>query len=750
MSCCTKSLFPEIGTQGAQGVQGPQGFQGATGSSQPPTPRVGFSTSQQTTPFVIAIENLVYSLDMFPVSGPFSFLNNNLGAYFDFPTAFVVEIKQEGDYIVTMSSDFVLTAGPGPQQLIQLILMDGGFTPLAYEGRQIESTATQAGSVTLCQTFHFTAGQQLRFGVESVCAILPSLQAINSSFSVILLEAVVGSQGATGPQGPQGIQGSAPAQVRALARYNVDATGSVGPAGGWAFDPTLTTGAPVNIPWTNTTPGLGLATPWEDDVDDYFTMGGGGVLTFNIGGKYRLSTGAAILSSESLAPVGTQILYNGQAIFGAAPGCGGFSSPISLVGTPVGGLYQSAYSVGCDTLCDISAGDTCAIVLYAGAGAGGVTSEVANASNFCVELVTDPGVGPTGPAGMQGAVGLQGATGPQGDVGLQGATGPQGAQGPTGPPAPTNVIRYFEDFVGGYFSTQASSANLVNTQNNQTAALTLSSALPVAFTSTLNVGAGSVQGAYLWARNMGATGVAQWPNNPNLAGCVGIMNFLYRSTSLFSSWPWSRIFITRSDSLASGTAPRTQTATTLATAAKKLTYTSSFFYDAQYTTSASQTGTPVVSTIPGVPDGFYNGLSFCTRDCPNNAMSLTAGIPYSDNVDGFQMNLYKLAGVSYLSFVGLAASVVLFAEQIVIANLAGETIYVTKCTFDAQAGTVLLQLIYADGTSIDRTYSTSLGMDTTKTYGFINDLVFNNTTINYKFFSINYDYVNLEIVRTIV
>lgn len=331
-----------------------------------------------------------------------------------------------------------------------------------------------------------------------------------------------------------------------------------------------------------------------------------------------------------------------------------------------------------------------------------------------------------------------------------GGVGPQGAQGPTGPPAPTNVIRYFEDFVGGYLSTQASSANLVNTQNNQTAALTLSSALPVAFTSTLNVGAGSVQGAYLWARNMGATGVAQWPNNPNIAGCVGVMNFLYRSTSLFSSWPWSRIFITRSDSLASGTAPRTQTATTLATAAKKLTYTSAFFYDAQYTTSASSTGTPVVSTIPGVPDGFYNGLSFCTRDCPNNAMSLTAGIPYSDNVDGFQMNLYKLAGVSYLSFVGLAASVVLFAEQIVIANLVGETIYVTKCTFDAQAGTVLLQLIYADGSSIDRTYSTSLGMDTTKTYGFINDLVFNNTNINYKFFSINYDYVNLEIERIIV
>jgi len=351
---------------------------------------------------------------------------------------------------------------------------------------------------------------------------------------------------------------------------------------------------------------------------------------------------------------------------------------------------------------------------------------------------------------LEGVLGPQGVAGPQGAQGVQGAAGPQGAQGPTGPPAPTNVIRYFEDFVGGYFSTQASSANLVNTQNNQTAALTLSSALPVAFTSTLNVGAGSVQGAYLWARNMGATGVAQWPNNPNIAGCVGIMNFLYRSTSLFSSWPWSRIFITRSDSLGSGTAPRTQTATTLATAAKKLTYTSAFFYDAQYTTSASQTGTPVVSTIPGVPDNFYNGLSFCTRDCPNNAMSLTAGIPYSDNVDGFQMNLYKLAGVSYLSFVGLAASVVLFAEQIVIANLVGEEIYVTKCTFDAQAGTVLLQLIYADGSSIDRTYSTSLGMNTTKSYGFINDLVFNNTNINYKFFSINYDYVNLEIERIIV
>ena len=359
-------------------------------------------------------------MDFFPVSGPYSYLENPLGAYFDFPSAFVVEIQQTGDYLVTMSADFVLTVVPPPQQLLQLALTDSGFTPLAYEGRQIDPTDTQGGSITLVQTFRFTAGQQLRFVVEAVASALPGTEVINANWGIELMQSVVGAQGAQGAQGPIGAQGSAPAQIRALARYNVDATGSVGPAGGWQFDPTTTVPGPVNIPWTNSTPGLALATPFEEDPDGYFTMGAGGVLTFNIGGKYRLSTGQAILSTETLAPVGSQLLHNGQSVFAAAPGCGSFSNQIPLAGTPVAGIYPYAYSLGCDTLVETQAGDTVAVVLYAGGGAGGLTSECAQASNFCVQLITDPGVGPQGPTGPIGAQGPQGPAGPPVDAWLVG------------------------------------------------------------------------------------------------------------------------------------------------------------------------------------------------------------------------------------------------------------------------------------------------------------------------------------------
>lgn len=321
-----------------------------------------------------------------------------------------------------------------------------------------------------------------------------------------------------------------------------------------------------------------------------------------------------------------------------------------------------------------------------------------------------------------------------------GAQGPQGAIGPTGPAGPVN-LRYYEDFGFSYISTQASSSNFANTQNTQTALLAAYTALPLGITSLINVGAGSVQGAYAWMRSL-----TTWPNNPNLADCVGILNILYRSTSLFSTWPWSRFYIGRNDSLSSGTPPRPQTLTTLITGNKKLTYTSAFWYPASYITSANQTGTPVTSTIAGIPNGFYNGLSLCSTNCALNAMSLSAGIPYSDNVNGFQMNMYNLAGVSYLSFVGLSASAVLFAEQVALPALAVETVYVTKCTLDCAADTVLLQLIYPDGTSVDRTYSTNL-LTKTITYGFLNDLVYNNVNVNYKFFEINYDYINLEIER---
>lgn len=415
MSCCPKSVLPSAGLTGPTGATGSPGVTGPTGPTGGGVPQRAFS-SYYAGPFPIAIQNLVYRLPLLPPSGPYSF-NNNTPPAFQYNGSFELVILEEGDYAVYLSADFDDNGMATPAQVLQVALTDS--TPsFSYGSAQINWPAgnTSKLSATFSQTFHFLANELLSFSVQSITgAGLPNVEVFDAIWSVVKLE---------GAEGPTGATGVVPNEVRAIARYNIDPTGSVGPAGGLAFDPTTTVPGPFNVPWSAAPVGLGLAEPFEEDPLNYFTMIGN-VLTFNQTGKYQISTGMAVLSTENLEPVGAQILYNGQSIFAAAPGCGSFSNAIPLTGTPVFPIYPNAYSLGCDTTCNITAGDTVSIVLYAGGGAGGITSEIANASNLCVKFLTGPGVGPTGPTGPAGPFGPQGVTGPTGPTGPQGAIGAQ-------------------------------------------------------------------------------------------------------------------------------------------------------------------------------------------------------------------------------------------------------------------------------------------------------------------------------------
>lgn len=389
MSCCVKSILPSVGIQGptgAPGPIGPVGPQGPQGPEPPVAPQAGFCARQTGGAFPVATNNLLYRLPFFP--GGLSTLaayDNSLGN-FNFPDAFTFEIAQDGHYQVNISCSFVFAPLPSTAQTVQLALTDSALTFFYMNGqREIVIGAQQNEAVAISQSFYFNAGTLLSVAIQCITGALPGASVIDGIVSVTRLDGQIGATGGTGATGPTA------GQIRAIARYNIDASGGAGPAGGLAFDPTTTVPGPFNVPWSPLAIGLGLAEPFVEDPDGYFTLTTPQVLTFNQTGKYQISTGMAILSTENLGPVGAQILYNGQSVFSAAPGCGSFGSPVGLTGAPVFPTYPYAYSLGCDTSCSITAGDTVSIVLYAGGGAGGITSEIAQASNLCVKLITGPG-----------------------------------------------------------------------------------------------------------------------------------------------------------------------------------------------------------------------------------------------------------------------------------------------------------------------------------------------------------------------
>jgi hypothetical protein len=451
---------------------------------------------QTVSPLVIGTNNLPYAVSFFPISGSQTYLSNPGGSVFDFSDAFTVEIMETGQYAIDATADFLLTAAPGPSQLLQIAITDNAFVPYAYAGREIYSDTTEAGSLCLNQTFSFAAGTLLRIAVESVGVNFPNLQMINAIFSVTKIDVIQGAQGAQGTQGATGPQGVAPLDIKSCCRYNIDPSSNPGPASGLAFDSTATVPGPFNVPWTDTFPGLGLATPFVSDPANRWTLAGDHVV-FNTAGEYQITTGMAILTNQVLEPVVAQILYNTDPVFFSAPGCGSFSPGVDVSSTPIGAVYSRAYSVACDTSVSVSAGDTVAIVLYADGGTAGGSNEIANSSNLCITYLGS-GQGPTGPTGDAG---------PQGAIGATGATGPAGPQGATGS-ATLNQVAEVEDFLGG--------------NNNTSFQLSFNggivTSVPATFTSTaplqlMNLNSGASAGNQSTVRGVYVNAQTLWPTN---------------------------------------------------------------------------------------------------------------------------------------------------------------------------------------------------------------------------------------------
>lgn len=192
---------------------------------------------------------------------------------------------------------------------------------------------------------------------------------------------------------------SSPVYSLAAGRFGVDSSTNPGPViGGLLFDPTLTTAGNWIIPMTSATLGLGLGDNYEDDTDDYFTLTSPTALTINVTGKYHLSMGWFVLTSDPLAPVVVQVLKNGENIFTAPPAVNDFNSGSTTGTSPISGLYTRAYSMNgaMDSL--LTAGDIISCKLYAEGGSGGDTAEISLTSALCIHLIggTSSGAGTSG------------------------------------------------------------------------------------------------------------------------------------------------------------------------------------------------------------------------------------------------------------------------------------------------------------------------------------------------------------------
>lgn len=192
---------------------------------------------------------------------------------------------------------------------------------------------------------------------------------------------------------------SGPSYSLAAARFGVDPSTNPGPViGGLLFDPTTTTTGDWIIPMTATPVGLGLGDNYEDDTDDYFTLTSPTQLTINVTGKYHLSIGWFVLTSDTLNPVVVQLLKNGENIFSAPPGVNDFDSGASTGTSPISGLYTRAYSMNGGMDCLLTAGDVISCKLYAEGGSGGDTAEISLTSALCIHLIggSAPGAGTSG------------------------------------------------------------------------------------------------------------------------------------------------------------------------------------------------------------------------------------------------------------------------------------------------------------------------------------------------------------------
>ena len=223
------------------------------------------------------------------------------------------------------------------------------------------------------------------------------------------------SPGVTGPTGPAG-----PSGPQCTKRYNVDMSSNPEPLGPGLIVTAASTQSPNTfyIPLTLST-GLGIASGYDIDPDAYVTFNGTDSFTVNIAGSYNIGTNIPTLNytGNPAVSIFTQILINGQSIFGGPPGYTDACTPImSFAGTPVDPAFDSGCILDASTNMYLNPGDIISFALWVGG-----SNEIVLSFIGCVWI------------NLVASSGGSGATGPTGPTGPTGATGPTGVTGPTGP-----------------------------------------------------------------------------------------------------------------------------------------------------------------------------------------------------------------------------------------------------------------------------------------------------------------------------
>lgn len=214
--------------------------------------------------------------------------------------------------------------------------------------------------------------------------------------------------GVTGPTGPAGSGGPICSK-----RYNVDMSSNPEPLGPGLIVTAASTQSPNTfyIPLILST-GLGIASAYDIDPDNYLTFNGTDSFTVNIEGSYNIGTNIPCLNYAGNSPqsIFTQILINGQSIFGGPPGYTDACTPImSFSGTPVDPAFDSGCILDASTNMYLNVGDIISFSVWVG----GVDEIVLSfIGSVWVNLISSGGaIGPTGPAGPTGSTGPQGISG---------------------------------------------------------------------------------------------------------------------------------------------------------------------------------------------------------------------------------------------------------------------------------------------------------------------------------------------------